>query len=196
MRDEGGVAGFSVGPAPNVPTITKPGASAGFHIVGLVANNDRPPQIQVQQIARTQQHARIGLARRMVAYRQNACAARMVPTGEHKIDLAFLRFQKLQDPAVDRRKIRPAEIAARYARLVGDDDRRKPNYIGSSDDGQHFRPQHDIGRIARIAGVDIDGAVAVEEQRRQSGWKGSASDPLDPQAWLDQRTGCTALSHC
>jgi hypothetical protein len=62
-----------------------------------------------------------------------------------------------------------AEIAARDTGLVGDDDDGNAGPIGGGYYRGYVRAQHHFGRIIRIARIDIDGAVAIEEQRRRAG---------------------------
>lgn len=103
--------------------------------------------------------------------------------------------QKLQHATIDRREFSPAEIAARDAGLIGYHDDRKPDAVGGLDDRHDFFAQNDLSGIARIAGIDIDGAVAIEKEGRLARRKDGVADTLHPQPRLGEREPDSVFRH-
>ena len=123
-------------------------------------------EIEIQVGGRLQDHPRLGLAPFVIDPIGADPMGRMVGAMIDAGDRRLLGAEALAHPVGQASIGGLVEIAAADARLVGDDDQRPAQFVhGKARQLENARQELEILDAADIALVEIDHAVAVEEQR-------------------------------
>ncbi len=157
-------AGAGAVPGKDVQASGEAGVARRLQVVGPVPHHPGGGEIEGQHLGGAQQHARIGLARRVVGVVVGRPALGVVGAGEDTVDESAVRRQVGENLLLNPDEGVPAVMTVGDPGLVGDHDHGNAAGVGRGDDTR--RPGNQAGVLDPLQEADLvdEDAVAVQEQ--------------------------------